>query len=215
MMWRMISHGSNPGSAHGLLTAWSGWERISHYLWPTTGIPAAPYQLLELRVGPYSGKSFVLGDGTKIEQDLLIGELHCNNHNIFRLVVERGVNPYSATREDLRSLALWISQDETGRQVRALYGVTMLTKGALRLGFTIRRQPINLRRRFERIFMTGLLLLYTTGNVQRLMRGATPCTYPQEIWMSRRELIRRYGDRPARLSDPFDRPADSSPSFMS
>lgn len=215
IMWRLISHGTRPGRAHGLLTAWSGWEHLSHYLWPSTDIPAAPYRLLGLRVRPYAGQSFVLSDGIKIEAGALIGELHCNNQNILRLVSEYGLNPFAATREDLRSLAAWIGQDEHGRQIRALYGVTMLTKGALRLGFTVRRQPVNIRRRFEKIFMTGLLFLYAAEGVQRLMNGTTPRVYPQEVWISRRELIKRYGVRPARMLEAGNRRAAFSTLPMS
>jgi hypothetical protein len=64
--------------------------QISRYLWPTTEIPGAPYHLLELRVGSYAGQSFLLPDGSKIEQGTLVAELHCNNRNILGLVTTRG-----------------------------------------------------------------------------------------------------------------------------
>ena len=92
-------------------------------------------------MGPYSGKPFLLPDGMMIEAGALIGKLHCNNQNILRLVGECGKNPFAATREDLRSLAAWVRRDQQARQMRALCGVTMLTKGALRLGFTVRGSP--------------------------------------------------------------------------
>ncbi len=202
MMWRLISHGTTPGDAHGLLMAWSGWEQLSHRLWPTTEIPAAPFRLLELRIISYRGAPFILADGTRIDEHNLLCELHCNNRNILSLVMRTDLNPFAAAREDLRSLAIWAQEDDIGRRIRALYGVTMLTQGAARLGFTIRPQAISIRRRFEKIFMTGLLLLYAPDGVRRLMCGTTPSTYPQEVWMSRQELINRYGNRSARVLEP-------------
>jgi len=196
MMWRVLSYRTKPGDAHGLLTAWSGWEQIAHYLWPTTDIPSAPFRLLELRLGSWSHEFVALSDGTIIEEGDLIAELHCNNQNILTLVGDRGGNPFAAAREDLRSLAAWADQDEIGRKIRALFGVTMLTRAASRLGFTVRAERPNIRRRFEYVYMTGLLLLYAADGMRRLTNGATPRTYPQEVWMSRRELIRRYGRRP-------------------
>ncbi|HTW88843.1 MAG TPA: hypothetical protein VMD75_12645 [Candidatus Binataceae bacterium] len=203
MMWRLISYGTEPGKAHGLLAAWSGWEHLAHQLWPTTEIPGAPYHLLELRIGCYGGEGLTLPDGIEIHQGTLVGELHCNNQKILDLVATDHANPFAATREDLRSLAAWIQQDGTGRQIQALFGITMLTKGALRLGFMVRQQPVNIRRRFERIFMSGLLLLYASEGVRRLMTGTTAHAYPQEVWISRRKLIRHYGDRPARRPETF------------
>lgn len=199
LLWKLISRGTEPGHAHGLLTAWPGWEHISEHMWPTTQIPNAPYGILRMRIAPYRGEPLTLPDGTEIGEGSVVGEIHCNNPRLLEVASSGATNPFAASREDLRSLAQWVRDDEVGRQVIAFYGVTLLVKGAARLGFTIRERPINIRRRFERVFMSGLLLLYTPDGVERLSKGTTPKSYPQEIWISRRELIRRYGDRPGRL----------------
>ena len=70
---------------------------------------------------------------------------------------------------------------------------------AARVGFTVRKWPINMRLRLERVFMVGLLLLYTVDGLAHIDRGTTARTYPREVWLSRRELIRRYGSRGASL----------------
>jgi len=193
MMWRLITHTTTPGEARGLLTAWLLWERITHYLWPSDAIPGAPHGILRFRRARYHGAPFALPDGTEIDGNTIVGELHCDNFAILRLV-QRRCNPFASCREDLRSLAEWMKHDDRARQIEAFYGITMLSKGAARLGMTVRIMPPSLGRRFQWIFFIGMLLLYTEDGVKRLDRGSTPRSLPQEVWISRRALIGRYGD---------------------
>ncbi|MGH7986014.1 MAG: YkoP family protein [Candidatus Binataceae bacterium] len=199
VMWKMIAGGTEPGRARGLLMAWPGWEYISHQIWPTTDIPGAPYGVLSMRVGHYAGEPVTLPGGIVIATDTLVGEIHCNNQAMLRVSTSGRVNPFAACREDLRAIAAWTTRDELGRQVLALNGMTILARGAARMGFSVRETPITLRLRFERMFMTGLLLLYTPDGLARLRRGRTVGEYPQTIWITRQELLRRYGDREPRL----------------
>jgi hypothetical protein len=121
-----------------------------------------------------------------------LGELHCNNDTILQLV-GRGGSPFAAVRHDLRCLSDWIQQDPIGQQIEALYACTILSGAASRLGFTVRPKPVTVRQRFERFFFKGLLLLYNQEGTKRIQHGSTADGYPADVWISRRELIRRYG----------------------
>ena len=199
MMWRMIGHGTGPGEAHGLLVVWPQWENLAHHVWPVTDIPGAPYGTIQVRLMPYRGTPLTLRDGTKIERGTLISELHCNNRIVFDLVSRGTANPYRAAREDLRALARWMADADMAAEVRACYGFTMLAAAAERLGFSLRECEPGMRRKFNRVFMTGLLLIYTRDGLARLNKGRTLNSYPQEVWMSRGELLRRYSE--ARIRD--------------
>jgi peptidoglycan-N-acetylglucosamine deacetylase len=205
LTWRIIAGGTKPGEAHGLLRAWPGWEQIERILWPVYTIPGAPYGLLCFRIMPYRGEPMVLPDTTTVAPGAILGELHCNNRAIFELV-SRGSNPFAACREDLKSLSNWIVQDRLGRQIEALYGCTILTMAAYRLGFTVLEKPITLRRRLEKVFFKGLLLLYNHEGLERIQHGNTADIYPADVWLSRRELLRLYHDR----NEPERRPHSQS-----
>ena len=197
LLWKVMAHGTEPGNPRGLLLAWPRWEHFAHSMWPTAAIPGAPYDLLRVRLVPYEGESLALPDATEIRPGTIVGELHCNNQAILQLVSRGEVNPYRAAREDLRCLARWIAQPGFDINVRAFRGITLLANAAARLGFSVRPRPVTLRRRLDRMFMTGLLMLYTVDGLTRIDKGSTVRSYPQEVWMSRRELLRRYGTRGA------------------
>lgn len=194
LAWRIIAGGTKPGEAHGLLRAWPGWEQLAKLLWPVHEIPNAPYGLLCIRITRYRGEQVVLPDHTIIAPGTILGELHCNNRAILELVRQRS-NPFAACRQDLTSLSNWILQDRRGRQIEAFYARTILTRAASRLGFTVREKPITLRRRLEKFFFKGLLLLYNQEGLARIQHGGTANTYPADAWISRRELLRRYHER--------------------
>jgi hypothetical protein len=193
-LWRLAAGGTEPGHPSGILRAWPRWENFAHRIWPPNTIPGAPHGLLKMRLTQYRHEPLTLSDGTEIDRGRLIAEIHCNNRAILELVKSGGISPFRACREDLRSLAMWAAQNEVGRQVAAFFGTTILAPGAARLGFSVRPRPRNFRTRMDRMFMTGLLLLYTVEGLKRLDFGTTLRLYPQEVWMSRAQLLGRYGD---------------------
>jgi len=205
LAWRIIAGSTRPGEARGLLRAWPGWEQLARLLLPICEIPGAPYGLLCFRISPYRGEPIVLPDTTTVAPGAILGELHCNNRAVLELV-NKGGNPFAACRQDLKSLSNWILQDRIGRQIEALYGRTILTKAAYRLGFTVREKPVTLRRRLEKFFFKGLLLLYNQEGLGRIQHGSTADTYPADVWLSRRELLRLYHDR----NEPERRPRSQS-----
>jgi hypothetical protein len=119
----------------------------------------------------------------------MVCELHCDNDAILNFSWQSS-GIYAAGRGELLAIASWVRQSESG--VKAIFGVTMLGAVAARLGFY--RRPVCSRgARAQRLFMNGLLALYSIDGVARLRRGGTLSAWPQEIWMSRAELLRRYG----------------------
>jgi hypothetical protein len=193
LVWRIIAGGTTPGQARGLIRAWLGWERVARLLWPVCEIPGSAHGLLCLRIRPYRGETVILADATTISTGTILGELHCNNHAVLQLVRKRG-NPFAACREDLKSLSRWILHDRLGGEIEAFYACTILTKAADRLGFVVRAKPVTLRRRLEKFFFKGLLLVYNQEGLARIQHGSTGHTYPADVWLSRRELLRRYHD---------------------
>jgi hypothetical protein len=194
--WRLAA-GTGAGRARGFLRFWPLYERVMLAIFRPHPIPAAPYGLLLVRFTRYQGRPIALPDGTHVARGDLVGEVHIHNAVVPDLASDRGAfELLRMFRGDLRALAAWATRPDFPAEMRALYGLTILSRGGARLGFTLRSRPRTLVTRLDRFFMTGLLALYSPQGTQRLNRGTTYGDDPQEIWMSRGELLRRYGRHP-------------------
>ena len=191
--WRLAA-GSQGGRARGFLRFWPVWERIYGAFLPATPVPHAPHGLLAAHVRRYRGQPITLPDGTAITRGVWVADLHLENRRLTD--VARTASPWRLLRmiaEDMQALAACAEQPGEVARAQAFVGVTLMGRAAPRLGFTIRERPVTLYTRLERFFMEGLMAIYNPEGVSRLARGTTYASYPVEMWMSRAELLRRYG----------------------
>jgi hypothetical protein len=141
----------------------------------------------------YGKKPFTLPDGTQVRRGDIICRLHITN-SVLTQVASQGVwRAQTAMAEDLRALATSVESGELPPNVRAVFGRTVQARAGARLGFAVRARPRSFKSFLDRIYLQGLLALYCPEGVRRLARGRTICSWPDEVWMSRTELVRRYG----------------------
>ncbi|HEX5504053.1 MAG TPA: MFS transporter [Thermomicrobiales bacterium] len=191
--WRLAG-GSGGGRARGFLRFWPLWERLMHRVHHTRPIPGGPSGVLSVEFTRYHGRPIVLRDGTPVEPGDPIVALHVNNDALARAV--QGIRPWQIPglfKADLRALARWAATPDFPADVRALHGVTLLGRPSELLGFSTRPCPPTLATRLTGFFMTGLMVIYHPQGLRRLTQGAAYGSLPEEVWMSRGELQRRYG----------------------
>lgn len=199
--WRLAFR-SRSGQARGFLRFWPFYQWLNQQFQRHHPIPNAPYNLFEVQYGRFHGKPITLPDGTHIRRGDRVLVLHINNKKI---AGPAGfLSPWEQVRMmrgDLQALAAWAATPSFPQNIRALYGYTLLSRGAPRMGFTVRTRPSTWYTRLNAFFLMGLLVLYNPAGRDRLAHGTTYDTEPSETWMSLKELERRYNARqPAEAS---------------
>jgi hypothetical protein len=143
-----------------------------------------------------NGHRFTLADGSEIKAGDTILELHINN-NWFKQRHKLNPTAPHVARDMLVSFAhdLGILAKEldngTFTNVAALHGCTHLGIAARRLGFQVGELPNTLWKRFAQFYISGLAQVYGPRRSEAF-RSNKPLEL-KEIWLSKRELLRRYG----------------------
>lgn len=193
--WRLAFH-TSAGQARGFLRFWPFWDRVTLLVHPTQPIPHATANVFEMQFTRWPGRPITLPDGTHIAKGARIVELHINNRMVAEIMTRAGSRRLllHLMQDDLRALAAWSQMPAFPSNIHAVYGFTLLSRAAPRLGFTIRSRPRTIRNWLDRFFMMGLLAIYSPRGTERLQQGTTYSSYPEEVWMSRNELLHRYSD---------------------
>ncbi|SDC05932.1 Peptidoglycan/xylan/chitin deacetylase, PgdA/CDA1 family [Paenibacillus sp. UNCCL117] len=180
-----------------LVAAWMYWERGFVKLMHVKPVDSAN-TLLQLRVTEYRGKqTLLLTDGEQIQQGDQIAELHLDNHLLYQLGATSSSSVHLAIQLVRRTELLMpqiislLQTDPAYKNVKGLYGISIIHRGTKKLGFTVLDLPKGIFSHMTRLYLRFLLYVVHPRGKDR-MKEKSELLVPKIIAISRKELMNRY-----------------------
>ncbi|WP_052703028.1 polysaccharide deacetylase family protein [Paenibacillus beijingensis] len=185
-----------------LVGLWMLWESAFHVLFrlkPVSG--GADEPAFHYRMTTYGGPPVKLEDGVTLSKGDPIAELHFDNR-MLQNVARHSSSPLGVAIHLLRVmekalplLASSLLADPKAENIRAVYGITMIHRGASRLGFDVVELPENWFARISRIYLRLLFRILTSNRAPRKKRsagagGTKNSMSPRMLLMSRERILR-------------------------
>ncbi|MFM1654154.1 polysaccharide deacetylase family protein [Brevibacillus sp. B_LB10_24] len=179
-----------------LLFAWMKWEKAFHLVFRVKPIDVQN-RFLHVRVRVYRGETIRLSDGEEIRRGDRIVELHFDNGLLYAMAtgsqspVQLAIKMIRATEQVMPKILYYILQHPSFPDIKGVYGVSLIHRGAKKFGFTLGELPKGILSFFTRMYLRMLLLVLHPSGKQRLQTNARQLI-PKTIAMSTKELLRRY-----------------------
>jgi peptidoglycan/xylan/chitin deacetylase (PgdA/CDA1 family) len=158
-----------------LIWLWLQWERVFHVMFRLKTVGDANDAAFHYRVTTYSGENIELAAGGRVEKGDQIAELHFDNKKLSSIAatskspVATGIRMLREVEQALPLLANQLAADSSAKDIKAVYGVTMIHRGADRLGFEIFNLPEGFFAKSSRIYLRILIKVLT--NTKQSAKG--------------------------------------------
>ncbi|MFF2480471.1 polysaccharide deacetylase family protein [Paenibacillus sp. NPDC058071] len=157
-----------------VIRLWLLYEKAFHVVYGLKQVgDASP--AFHYRVKKYGGEAVELSNGEQLSKGDKIVELHFDNKKLSTIAAQSksplatGIRILREVEQALPVLANTIAGDPDARAAKSIYGVTMVYRGANKLGFQIVNLPDGLFARSSRIYLRVLMRVLT--NKQRNARA--------------------------------------------
>lgn len=179
-----------------LITYWMQWERLFQKVFRMEQIDDSN-KFLHLRIRKYQGRTLRLQDGEEIHRGDQIAELHLDNDLLLKMSlnarspVQLAIQMLRATGQLLPKIATLFQTHPDYKNVKGLYGITIIYRGTKQLGFTVLDLPKGIFAFFTMLYLRLLLVVLHPAGKERF-RNKSDVLIPKIIAMSSKELVQRY-----------------------
>lgn len=181
-----------------LISGWLLWEHAFHILFRLKQVGEEETPAFHYRVTIYNGEERHFTDGSKLVKGDSIAELHFDNRMLSGIAaqskspVATGIRMLREVERALPVLADQLVNDPTAQNIKAVFGVTMIHRGADRLGFEIFQLPEGLFAKSTRIYLKLLLKVLTNTkqySKERKRKDRSEAISPRMLLMPVQKLL--------------------------
>jgi len=201
-----------------IISLWLLWEKAFHVAFRLKRVGDAKDPAFHYRVTTYNGEAVDFAEGGSVQKGDRVAELHFDNHKLSSIAatskspVATGIRMLREVEQALPLLANQLTEDKDAEDIKAVYGVTMIHRGADRLGFEIFQLPDGWFARSTRIYLRVLIRVLTKSDKKAKNKQRRDTISPRMLLMPV-ATIRRYAtvqmnkvhEETERLSDVVER----------
>ncbi|NOV03696.1 polysaccharide deacetylase family protein [Paenibacillus planticolens] len=179
-----------------LIFLWFKWDRLFHWLFSVKPLDENK-PLFFYRAATFRGMTVSLSDGEKLVSGDRVIELHFNNEALFHLAtgarspVHLAVQMIRSVKENLPKVTEKILSTPEYSDIKAIYGITMIHRGASQLGFTLMTLPNGLFSIITRMYLKILLYIMHADGKNRL-KSNPDALIPLVLAISANEMKSKY-----------------------
>lgn len=180
-----------------IVAMWLKWERLFARMLDIRPVDEKN-TFLKLRIRNYTGDHpIVLEDGEIIRKGDRIAELHLDNELLFQMgstarsTMHLTVQMIRRMEQLMPQIMEMVLHDPDFRDVKGLYGISIIHRGPAKFGFTVIDMPKGVFSLLTKLYLRLLLYVIHPQGKERL-KTKSELLVPKIIAISRRELINRY-----------------------
>ncbi|MFD0960999.1 polysaccharide deacetylase family protein [Paenibacillus chungangensis] len=153
-----------------VISLWLLWERAFHAAFRLKQVGEGDKPSFHYRVTTYNGQSVEFADGGAIGKGDVVAELHFDNGMLssiaarYKSPLAAGLRVIREVEHALPQLARQLAEDPDASNIKAVYGVTMIHRGADRLGFEVFNLPDGLFARSTNVYLRLLTKVLTPSD---------------------------------------------------
>ncbi|NIK74924.1 peptidoglycan/xylan/chitin deacetylase (PgdA/CDA1 family) [Paenibacillus castaneae] len=151
-----------------MIWLWLLWEKAFHIAFRLKTVGDTKDPAFHYRVTTYNGVPITFAEGGGVAKGDLVAELHFDNKMLSTIAatskspVATGIRMLREVEQALPLLANQLADDAEAKNIKAVYGVTMIHRGADRLGFEIFQLPEGWFAKSTRVYLRILIRVLTT-----------------------------------------------------
>ncbi|MCF6095205.1 hypothetical protein L1765_14675 [Microaerobacter geothermalis] len=181
---------------YSMLAAWGILDQI-YYLCNRLEYVSQKDNIFRVRLLKYRGPNLTLSDGTVIRSNDSLLKIHLHNQRLMKEMLsikdgnQRAFYVYKQVKQSMPGLAQYLDQHIHSHVIKGIVGISILHRGAARLGFDVQEITNEWYKRYKLMYMKPMLILcHPEGRLRWTKRKDE--LVPKYIVMSKELLFNKY-----------------------